>query len=39
MDAAVRKHIEVHLPEYMEDLKRLCVQPSVAAQNDGVQNG
>lgn len=39
MDAAVRKHIEVHLPEYLEDLKRLCAQSSVAAQNDGVQNG
>ncbi len=39
MDAAVRKHIEDHLPKYLEDLKRLCAQPSVAAQNDGVQNG
>ena len=37
MDAAIRKHIEDHLPEYLEDLKRLCAQPSVAAQNDGVQ--
>ena len=37
MDAVLRKHIEDHLPEYMEDLKRLCAQPSVAAQNDGVQ--
>ena len=37
MDKALQRHIEKHLPEYIEDLKRLCRQPSVAAQNDGIQ--
>jgi len=31
MDAALQRHIEDHLQEYVEDLKRLCRQPSVAA--------
>ena len=37
MDKALQRHIEEHLPEYIEDLKRLCRQPSVAAQNDGIK--
>ena len=37
MDAALQRYIEDHLPEYLEDLKRLCRQPSVAAQDQGVQ--
>ena len=37
MDAALQQHIEDHLYEYLEDLKRLCRQPSVAAQNQGIQ--
>ena len=37
MDAAIQRYIEDHLPEYLDDLKRLCRQPSVAAQNYGVQ--
>src|SRR3989304_2421672 len=36
MDTAIQRYIEDHLPEYLEDLKRLCRQPSVAAQNLGV---
>ena len=37
MDAQLKAYIESHLPEYIEDLKRLCRQPSVAAQNRGLQ--
>ena len=37
MDAALQNYIEAHLPEYIEELKRLCRQPSVAAQDMGVQ--
>lgn len=37
MDVATQRHIEDHLPEYLDDLKRLCRQPSVAAQDLGVQ--
>ena len=37
MDAALQRYIEDHLHDYLEDLKRLCRQPSVAAQNQGVQ--
>jgi acetylornithine deacetylase/succinyl-diaminopimelate desuccinylase-like protein len=37
MDTAIQRHIENHLPEYLEDLKRLCRQPSVAAQNLGIE--
>jgi len=37
MDAALQNYIETHLPEYIEELKRLCRQPSVAAQDMGVQ--
>ncbi len=37
MDTAIQRHIETHLPEYLEALKRLCRQPSVAAQNLGVK--
>ncbi len=36
MDAKLKSYIESHLPEYIEDLKRLCRQPSVAAQSHGV---
>ncbi|MEE8442793.1 MAG: M20/M25/M40 family metallo-hydrolase [Dehalococcoidia bacterium] len=36
MDAKLQRYIEDHLPEYLEDLKRLCRQPSVAAKNQGV---
>jgi len=36
MDAALQNYIEAHLPEYIEELKRLCRQPSVAAQDMGV---
>ncbi len=36
MDAALKRYIEDHLPEYVEDMKRLCRQHSVAAQNDGI---
>ena len=36
MDAQLKAYIEEHLPEYVEELKRLCRQPSVAAQSNGV---
>ena len=36
MDTRLTNYIEAHLPEYIEDLQRLCRQPSVAAQNEGV---
>ena len=36
MDAKLKAYIEGHLPEYIEELKRLCRQPSVAAQSNGV---
>lgn len=37
MDSTLQQYIEDHLSEYLEDLKRLCSQPSVAAQNQGIQ--
>ena len=36
LDAKLKAYIEGHLPEYIEELKRLCRQPSVAAQSNGV---
>jgi len=36
MDINLQKHIQEHLPEYVEDLKTLCRQPSVTAQYYGV---
>ena len=36
MDINLQKHIQEHLPQYIEDLKTLCRQPSVAAQNYGI---
>ena len=37
MDPTLQRYIEDHLPDYLDDLKRLCRQPSVAAQNQGIQ--
>lgn len=37
MDIELKNYIESHLPEYLEDLKKLCRQPSVAAQNWGIE--
>ena len=36
MDTAIQRYIEEHLRDSLEDLKRLCRQPSVAAQNVGI---
>ena len=38
MDKATRDYIEAHLPETLEDLKRLTAQPSVSAQRLGVRD-
>lgn len=35
--AAVDAYIEQHLPESLEELKRLCAIPSISAQNRGLQ--
>jgi acetylornithine deacetylase/succinyl-diaminopimelate desuccinylase-like protein len=36
MDIELQRYIESHIRDYVEDLKRLCRQPSVAATNQGV---
>ncbi|MBI4234463.1 MAG: M20/M25/M40 family metallo-hydrolase [Chloroflexi bacterium] len=38
MDAAVQEYIRSHLDEALRDLERLCNQPSVSAQNLGVDH-
>ncbi len=35
----VIKYIEEHQQEYIELLKKFCSQPSVSAQNWGIQEG
>ena len=37
MDDAARKHIDDHLEETIDELKRLATQPSVRAQRLGVR--
>ena len=38
IDAAIDAHIDQHLPYWIQQLDRLCAQPSISAQNVGIED-